>query len=644
MSKFSVNPSGVYPTLDYSFKALVFRLEENFRDFSPQHQQHIQVSYHALYEHYGSNHEEALKRFLAALQARPEINAVTYDILEVMVRASSAEQSLPEDLLEGFPREFGARGVLEMGAKKSQKPRETKAKNGEDKADKTETKRKAVLKRYPDLNCSDTVAIQETMTLTVMLKINPPRKSSKAIRIPDESKTPPKLEVVLRAHGFELPEGDSQLLNVQRNEDSQLRFKLIPKEEGTKTLQVDFYCRGRYLGSSTCQTKVVQSLGNTPPGTATTKTFPLTVPAASVYAPDLNLRIYTNDGDDERLFFELHSEREEINYHFAKVGSISLRWLTQEKIESIYKTLSGFAGRGRDLGTEGDEQEKKKVSKKIDEIGMNLWRELVPKELKEAYWEFKDKVTTLQITSDEPWIPWEIIKPFRMEKKKNEPIAEKFWCEKFVLARWLAGGGPEDTLELSRVQPAIPKTDLEAPQRELELLEQLPQFAPGLKIMKPCRQKEQIMKALQKKKISILHVATHGNFQDDMPNDSAIQLDGDPLTPSDIYELELIPRPLIFLNACHGARQEYSLAERGGWPERFLDEARVAAFVGAAWKVSDGLAFKFMEAFYMALLKEKLSLGESMRKAREAICDEADSSWLAYVLYADPQALAKVMS
>ena len=47
----------------------------------------------------------------------------------------------------------------------------------------------------------------------------------------------------------------------------------------------------------------------------------------------------------------------------------------------------------------------------------------------------------LLITSDEPWIPWEMVKPYEIDQDGNELYNDAPLCEKFQLTRRLAGRG-----------------------------------------------------------------------------------------------------------------------------------------------------------------------------------------------------------
>jgi CHAT domain-containing protein len=143
------------------------------------------------------------------------------------------------------------------------------------------------------------------------------------------------------------------------------------------------------------------------------------------------------------------------------------------------------------------------------------------------------------------------------------------------------------------------------------------------------------------------HFACHGNFNTDDPNESKLKLAGDFLSPKDIsgpLQTGLRKaRPVVFLNACYGGRVGVGLTQLGGWAQRFLDSG-ASAFIGSLWEINDVLAARFAREFYdrlwgvNAFAGKPQPLGQAFHEARIAIkaADEANPTWLAYVLYGDP--------
>jgi hypothetical protein len=361
------------------------------------------------------------------------------------------------------------------------------------------------------------------------------------------------------------------------------------------------------------------------------KTKELTFPA-----PDLHLIVQMISlGNTYKLQFRLYSLRGFNRYSNKKFGEITLLEKPEEKVQKYYTELSEMANQDR---SENDPAEAQAAETRLDQIGKTLWKELIPKELKDEYWKFCSHVRSLLITSDEPWIPWEIIKPY--DGNKVEP----FWCQKFAISRWLSESGNIETLPVGIALPVAPSNiDLEHLNEEIDFLGKLSDLHPNIKSMEPLRSYLDVLKWLDNEDFSIMHFACHGEFDAASPANSPIILSDRCLKPSDINTSfgERRLRPLIFINACHTGRTGSSLTWSGGWPVCFVNDAQVGAFIGTMWEVNDQLAVQFAKSFYISLLKNKMPIAEAFRYAREEIrrAKPYNSSWLAYVLYADPNAM-----
>ena len=351
------------------------------------------------------------------------------------------------------------------------------------------------------------------------------------------------------------------------------------------------------------------------------------------------------DNNDKRILsFVLHTAKQllinsrtghKIGYHHAEFGQVSLKVFPEEMIKALYHEMSQMAGQP------GIDTEQRMAA-----LGNDLWDELIPEELKQEYWRFKDHVKSILITSDEPWIQWEMIKPYRYNDVAGEREDDPFWCQKFEMSRWLSGPATEVELPMGAARPVAPAVvNLDAVRDEVMFIEQLSSLNSGVTGLAPFSEKVQVIDFLKNGAFSILHLATHGAFDATLPNDSAILLSGGYLRPSDIQTRFGFqrPRPLIFINACEGAQMGFSFTGLGGWADRLVNKAQVGAFAGAMWEVQDALALKFTKSFYTSLLQEGKTIAQAFRIAREAVreADPSNSTWLAYVLYADPEAYMK---
>lgn len=348
---------------------------------------------------------------------------------------------------------------------------------------------------------------------------------------------------------------------------------------------------------------------------------------------DLEICIQLDQNNGYKLFFSLHSRV--AGYIFANFGFVQLNASPQEKMQSLTEKLSNMTGRAPKTV-----EQKSKAINKLERIGTSLWKELIPDELKQEYWKFKHRVRTVLVVSDDPWIPWEMIKPFKFDangKRQDDP----FWCQQFSISRWLSKhGAPVYELNSGVARSVAPqKSNLTSLKEEVSSLEQLHSHDSAFTILEPLCNCDDVIDWFENANFSILHFACHGTFDTLSPNESAITLSDGPLCPSDI-QTQFIgsrSRPLVFINACHGGRLEFSFTRLGGWAIKLL-EARVGIFIGAMWEVTDELALNFTCSFYRKLIKEHATVAEAFKQAREEIRQLApyDSTWLAYVLYADP--------
>ncbi len=503
------------------------------------------------------------------------------------------------------------------------------------------TSQLSVLSRYPNLDCPDKVLLSQRFSLTVELLIEKPedQPEMQALFIEDaQVDRLPEIEVVLSASGFDIEGSNTQTIEVERDDDSSVRFVLVPSKLGQHKIKVLFYQNGKPIGKAVRNILVSEQIVAVEvpqpkePSELEFKTL-LTVPPQ-----DLELLIDLEE-DNKTLSFSLHSVKEEIDYHRKKCGKMTLQGSPLEKMQAVYKEMTQLA---RTMPKTSED--KKWAEHRLECLGNELWDELIPQALKDEYWKFKSRVTSVLITSEEPWIPWEMLKPYRFNDD-GEQENDLFWCQKFAVSRWLSGAGTADELNIKTVRPIAPtEVNLPSVTEEIAFMEKISGLRSSVTPLASFSGRTQVLDSLKNEDLSILHFACHGMFDSTSPNNSAIALSGGTLCPSDI-KIRFIgkrPRPLIFINACHGGRTEFSFTGLGGWAECFVN-AHAGAFIGAMWEVSDKLALQFAKTFYTAFLRDNQSIAEAFRQAREDIRQAApyNSTWLAYTLYADPEGKVK---
>jgi hypothetical protein len=246
------------------------------------------------------------------------------------------------------------------------------------------------------------------------------------------------------------------------------------------------------------------------------------------------------------------------------------------------------------------------------------------------------------ILSDEPWIPWELLKPYYHDHAANQVYEDGFLAEVFHLARWFTKRGVAPDTDIRAARLVAPASDLNYSEEECKFFDGLQ--ARGIEVGPALGKRDEVFTAFRTARIKLLHVAAHGNFKYINPNDSPLELEnGEYLRPADLAPVRTAAlrqeRPMVFLNACHGGQVAFSLTGLGGWAETMVADIGVSAFVGALWEINDQLAAQFAICFYQELMQNK-RMAEAFHTARLAIRDKApgNSTWLAYTLYADPNA------
>jgi hypothetical protein len=298
---------------------------------------------------------------------------------------------------------------------------------------------------------------------------------------------------------------------------------------------------------------------------------------------------------------------------------------------------------GWDVG--GMSISKEEIPRAIERIGQRLYRDLFPPELRREYRQFREKVRTLYIVSDEPWIPWELVKPYESDAPSFE---DDFLCMQFDLARWVMPDvAPAAEIAMRSLACVAPRdSKLKAAQEESEYVRSLAQRM-GVRDLTPAHAtREEILKLLEgEEPISLWHFACHGEYHDNDPDQSPLKLSNNTsLRPNDLVGPKVEKRlkgdrPFVFLNACRVGSLGLSLAGLGGWAKVLVSDCHVGGLIAPLWAVTDRLAHNFAQAFYEHA-QSGCTLAQAMRRARQATrnADSADPTWLAYSLYAHPNA------
>ncbi len=502
----------------------------------------------------------------------------------------------------------------------------------------------AAVTRYSDITAPSRLALGRRGVITVGLTCAPTSDSATAaaLRLVTGS-----LEVHLQVSpaDFAVTGAAVKPLEVLPDRDSEpVVFYVTAQSAGVKTLRLDFRQAGMVVGSVPLTIDVSAS----PVVEAPAQEVPasVTLSVATVKPADLDLRVTVTPRDGGiALGYTLHSPNNAAPYWYQRFSDVFLPGYApaqayQSRLRDTLETLQA----GRDGGAALTAAQ---VEVRLAALGNEMWESLLPEDLRRALLQSWRRVQTLQITSDEPLIPWEMLHPY--DASNPEQIVDEYLGEHFRLTRWLAGdGGGAGEIVVRRLAcieaGAVPgfKSLPHAP-AERQLLLDLAQRH-GASATNPSPPTVAAVEALlDDGGFGLWHFVGHGSNDPAAPNEAPLVLPDGQLRPRDIFgaRLDRIHRaqPLVFLSACRVGAGGWAFAGLGGWADRWVGKARCGAFVAPQWAVDDALAEAFARRFYTEV-EAGQTLGEAAWLARRAVraLRPDDPTWLAYSVYAHPNA------
>ncbi len=380
--------------------------------------------------------------------------------------------------------------------------------------------------------------------------------------------------------------------------------------------------------------------------TKSTKTNGSDLSPESITPPaDLDLRVrLLNENGRMALHYVLHTSNSRFNIHHKEIPGPTIVRQPEEYQGRLFEAIEKLkAGQG----TDGSLLLSKEVASELEGLGRELYSELFPPEFRSIYREIHHDINTVQITSDEPWIPWELVKPYDDSESKHI-VDDDYWCGKFQLTRWLAGAySPPariNVIQLACIESASPRGTRPLPgaRKECELVAAIAARHPRVKVRSVSSATfGDVHALLVEGGIQLFHFTGHGQMISRDTEPGFVLSDLRTLKPQNLHGPVATKikedRPLVFFNACRLSQQAWSLTRLGGWADRWVSRCGCGAFVGPQWTISDGAARRFAEIFYGAL-EEGKTFGQAALDARQEIkkIDKERTNWLAYAVYAHP--------
>jgi hypothetical protein len=302
-----------------------------------------------------------------------------------------------------------------------------------------------------------------------------------------------------------------------------VQFRLVGERVGPGRVMVDLDQDGRPVGSVDLAVEV----GGQTDEAAPAPTVEVRL-GDCLRPPDVTLTVHEHRYTLGRLHFTLFSRHPLLRdlpwVNHGDLGTVELR---QETIGCVERQLALTNGWG-----EADR------TRRLADLGNSLYDQVLPERLQALCWPLAERgVHSLLVLSDEPHVPWELIKPYRLNNTTGRREELPFWGETFALARWLRGPSAADRFSLRRVgamvsgaapvRNLVVETGTAAPQEcaplagpasalpgveeELRAVRELKRYGSEVRVLPPRRR--EVLAALEEGAFDVLHVACHGSFE-----------------------------------------------------------------------------------------------------------------------------------
>ncbi|MCG8418847.1 MAG: CHAT domain-containing protein [Proteobacteria bacterium] len=422
-------------------------------------------------------------------------------------------------------------------------------------------------------------------------------------------------------------------------------FDLQPMRVGFCDVRVHMIQSGNLISTASASVEVTEYESHS--SAAAQQRAPIEV-AAGAEPTDYILYIaYDRHSSPQSLRFKL------IDLRSGDIGTnyepVQLLGNPREHAQTLYSGLSRLIRRSHSPSA----TDYSSIPDRLANIGRNMWSQLLPIALRDRYIREREewRGRSLIVVSDEPYLPWELVWPGFTDEQSGEYIEDDGpWCITMRMSRWLmrssnTGANPVPKLHFSVGSMAIlAPTDsgLDHAQAECEFLREICRDR-GVEDVSPrLPTYAQVTDMLRTASSDWIHCSSHGNRDLSLPNAPATLLlhNGESLTPDVVVgkiaaEIRTC-RPAFVFNACDVGQKHWGLTHIEGWADMLI-AAGAGLFLGPMWAVSDLHADRFSRILYRELSGGS-TIGEAVRQARIAVRETGDSAWMAYTLYAHPNA------
>jgi hypothetical protein len=269
-------------------------------------------------------------------------------------------------------------------------------------------------------------------------------------------------------------------------------------------------------------------------------------------------------------------------------------------------------------------------------IGEEIWG-AAPVQFHRLYLAMTQKIGNafpIQIFSDEPYVPWELMHP--TASNTNDP---DHLCMRHPIARWTMTRALVSTIPKGGIVSFVPDYPDGSLPAALEEGRWLCTTYGATACTPTYAAFTQCLNVPVSEPVAVLHFAGHGAGEEADPRQRGLRMTDGWVSIEEInsaVKLGNRDRSLVVVNACHAGSQTSVLGAVHGWPAAFI-KVGFGAVIAPLWAVQDETACKVMKRAVAELYGTGNSLGSAVTEARRENRDKSAAAF-SYVLHGDVMA------
>ena len=291
-----------------------------------------------------------------------------------------------------------------------------------------------LVSRYTDISSPRQVWVKTgRFSVVVRLTVKQREESAAASELPGLHEQLP-VDVHIEAPQCQILGAPKKQIIIVPDADSEpVVFDLRPLQVGHAGITLDFFQSGNPVGTATFTVEVVEQ--EVVAHEESRQARPISVDQG-LASPDLVLRIAWNKDASALQFSLVQDNGASWNDGFRPV---LIHGDPSAHAAALYRQIASLVGKFDPTVDAVLEKQMQipsaTVERRLKQLGQNLWKDLIPEELKALYGREREnwRDRTLLVISDEPYFPWELVWPYEGGAWEDEGP----WCQTLRLTRWL---------------------------------------------------------------------------------------------------------------------------------------------------------------------------------------------------------------